>query len=173
MLGKGGFNVKLLKLHGSLNWLQCPRCHRIYVDFFNKIAIRHFTEPVPCRHCQNNFPGGTASHYLVSNLVMPTFLKNLSNPQYKIIWQNAGIELSEADKIIFIGYSLPQADFEMRQLLARMVKKDAVIEVVDYENSKNKQFIDQMKTRYQIFFGKREVHFHLEGASAYIGNLVN
>lgn len=92
------------------------------------------------------------SHIIyVSNLVIPTFLKNLSNPQYKLIWQNAGIELSEADHIVFIGYSLPQADFEMRQLLARMVRKDVEIEVIDYGNQDDEN-IKQMKKRYSVFF---------------------
>jgi NAD-dependent SIR2 family protein deacetylase len=172
MLGRGGFNVKLLKLHGSLNWLQCPRCQRVYVDFFNKIAMMHFTNKVKCRHCEKNFSEDTTSHNLVSNLMMPTFLKNLSNPQYKLIWQNAGIELSEASKIVFIGYSLPQADFEMRQLLARMVRNNAAIEVVDFGEAESHNII-QMKKRYQVFFGKRDVKFHLDGAKSYIDNLVN
>lgn len=173
MLGRGGFNVKLLKLHGSLNWLQCPRCQRVYIDFYNKIAISHIYNKVCCRHCKKNFEKDSESHNLVSNLVMPTFLKNLSNPQYKLIWQNAAIELSEAKHIVFIGYSLPQADFEMRQLLARMVRKDALIEVVDYVNQDDKDgSIKKMKDRYSVFFGKRKVTFHLEGAKKYIENLV-
>ena len=56
---------------------------------------------------------------LQSNLLLPTYLKNLSNIQIKLVWQNAAIELSEAMRIVFIGYSLPAADFEIRQLLAR------------------------------------------------------
>jgi len=94
---------------------------------------------------------------------MPTFLKNFSNPQYKIIWQNAGIELSEAQKIVFIGYSLPQADFEMRQLLSRMIRKDAVIEVVDYGKETDEK-IKATKQRYEVFFGKRKPKFYLKGA---------
>jgi hypothetical protein len=173
MLGRGGFNVKLLKLHGSLNWLQCPRCQRVYIDFYNKIAINHIYNKVSCRHCKNNFKKDNESHNLVSNLVMPTFLKNLSNPQYKLIWQNAAIELSEANHIVFIGYSLPQADFEMRQLLARMVREDALIEVVDYLNQNDKDgSFKKMKDRYLVFFGKRKVTFHSDGASKYIENLL-
>jgi hypothetical protein len=42
-----------------------------------------------------------------------------------------GIEISEATEIIFIGYSLPNADFEMRQLLSRMTRESAEITVVD------------------------------------------
>ena len=61
---------------------------------------------------------------------MPTFLKDLNNVQIKLVWQNAGVELSEADRIIFMGYSFPAADFEMRQLLSRTIKHDSKIEVV-------------------------------------------
>jgi len=30
-LGCKGFNIKLLKLHGSMNWLKCPNCQRLFV----------------------------------------------------------------------------------------------------------------------------------------------
>ena len=166
MLGKGGFNVKLLKVHGSLNWLQCPRCQRLYVDFYNKIAIQQYLSKEKCRHCNKNF-GTHDSHILTSNLIMPTFLKNLSNPQYKLIWQNAVIELSEADKIIFIGYSLPFADFEMRQLLSRMVRPNARIEVVDFGSEDDLRIKDTLQ-RYKVFFGSRNVTTFLAGAKQYI-----
>ena len=168
MLGLGGFNVKILKLHGSLNWLQCPRCLRLYVKFHNKIAIQQYNNPVNCRHCDKHF-GTQISHELSSNLIMPTFLKNLSNPQYKLIWQNAGIELSEAERVVFIGYSLPQADFEMRQLLSRMVRADAKIEVVDYGHKRKQRVIDTMN-RYKVFFGNRNPKFFLKGAKDYVLN---
>ena len=31
-LGAKGYNVKLLKIHGSMNWLQCCSCQRLYVS---------------------------------------------------------------------------------------------------------------------------------------------
>lgn len=168
MLGLGGFNVKLIKLHGSLNWIQCPRCYRVYVDLDNKIAVNQYTNPKKCRHCKNNF-GNLKSHTLTSNLIMPTFLKNFQNPQYKLIWQNAGIELSEANRIVFIGYSLPAADFEMRQLLSRMVKGNAKIEVIDYGIETDTKIID-LKKRFNVFFGSREPQFFFKGAKDYIFN---
>lgn len=165
ILGGGGFNVKLLKLHGSLNWLQCPRCQRLYVDFYQKISVDHHSS---CRHCDQNF-GNKESHILTSNLIMPTFLKDLSNPQYKLIWQNAGIELSESQNIVFIGYSLPAADFEMRQLLSRMIRDDAKIAVVDYGKD-DWENIKSMKLRYQTFFGNRPIEFYLDGSKNFIEN---
>jgi len=165
ILGGGGFNIKLLKLHGSLNWLHCPRCYSLFVGFDEKISLLEFYNKQSCRHCDKNFKNEKT--FLSSNLIMPTFLKNLSTPQLKLIWQNAGVEFAEATRIVFIGYSLPQADFEMRQLLSRMVGKDTLIEVVDYGNE-NEPKINDLKKRYSIFFGSRKVNFHLDGAKCFI-----
>jgi NAD-dependent SIR2 family protein deacetylase len=168
-LGEGGFNVKLLKLHGSLNWLQCPRCIRLYARFSRKISMTNFENPVSCRHCDVNFPEEKDNHLLASNLIMPTFIKDLSNPQYKIIWQNAGIELSEASKLVFIGYSLPSADFELRQLLSRMTRKNVEITVVDYCDDESRK--GQIEAHWRRFFGNRKLEFHYNGAKDYIENL--
>ena len=127
-------------------------------------------EKPTCRHCDKNFGKQDDSHNLVSNLIMPTFLKDLTNPQYKIIWQNAGIELSEAKRIVFIGYSLPASDFEMRQLLSRMVGTDTEIEVVDYKSDKdNGDNFKAVISRYKQFFG-REILGHEKGAKHYVMN---
>ena len=169
-LGEGGFNVKLLKLHGSLNWLQCPRCARLYAKFNIKEATQNYDNPPSCRHCDGNFPEGHGRHILAANLIMPTYLKDLSNPQYRIIWQNAGIEISEADELVFIGYSLPYADFEMRQLLSRMTRKNAKIQVVDYSESGENE---NTKKHWSKFFGDRDISFRFDGAKAYINSIMN
>ncbi|KPA06474.1 hypothetical protein [Pantoea agglomerans] len=169
VLGRGGYNVKILKVHGSLNWLQCPRCMRLYVSFPNKEAIYNFQQPSSCRHCDHNFPEEIGNHNLYSNLIMPTFIKDLTNPQYKIVWQNAGVEISEADKLVFIGYSLPSADFDMRQLLSRMTRKSAEIEVVDKCN--DPEDISNKEAHWRKFFGKRDISFHFNGASDYLSKI--
>lgn len=170
-LGQGGFNVKLLKLHGSLNWLQCPRCSRLYARFSRKDGIRNLVDKESCRHCDANFPEERNNHQLTSNLIMPTYAKDLSNPQYKIIWQNAGVEISEAEKLVFIGYSLPSADFEMRQLLSRMTRKTAKIEVVGFSNSQEEKEIT--KAHWLKFFGNRELSFLFDGAKNYVEHIVS
>lgn len=169
-IGAGGFNVKLLKIHGSLNWLQCSRCMRLYAGFNQKIALRN---DKTCRHCNKNFHSDNPVNLLISNLIMPTFIKDLSNPQYKLIWQNAGIELSEADKIVFIGYSLPSADFEMRQLLSRMVRKEAKIEVVGFNSNDTPENRNNIKQKWADFFGTRDISVYLSGARKYIESHMN
>ena len=149
-VGYGGYNIKLLKLHGSMNWFQCPLCQRMYVRFGEEIAIM---KAAYCRHCRKNYGmPDISSIKLQSNLLLPTYLKNLSNIQIKLVWQNAAIELSEAKRIVFIGYSLPSADFEIRQLLARMIRPDAEIQVVLYPHSSS---VEAEAERYKNFFGSR------------------
>lgn len=137
---------------------------RLYVSFQEKKN----PEQHSCRHCDKNFPEVENNHILYSNLIMPTFIKDLTNPQYKIVWQNAGIEISEADELVFIGYSLPNADFEMKQLLSRMTRKNAKITVVSYCKDEDKDKKQSQETHWQTFFGNRKVFFNYKGASEYI-----
>lgn len=175
-LEKDLYNIKLLKLHGSMNWLQCKRCQRLFVTFFEKIAIDEYVNKPVCRECEINFkneltPDGGA--FLNSLLIMPTLLKDLNNFQLKLIWQNAGIELSEASKIVFMGYSFPMADFELRQLLARNVRHHSAIEVVLSlaDEPLESNYFTSAENRYRTFFGKRKVHIHYQGVKKYIDAL--
>jgi hypothetical protein len=176
-IGKNKFNVKILKLHGSLNWLQCPRCQRLYVKYYRKWNGGYVFSEKYCRHCEENYNIKKADEIILkSNLVMPTFLKDLGNFQIKLIWQNAGIELSEATKVVFIGYSLPFADFEFRQLLSRMIRKDAEIEVVLSEvDNPHRYFCEQKYNapgyRYEVFFSGRKLNIVYNGAKEFINNL--
>jgi len=166
-LGCRGFNVKLLKLHGSMNWLQCPNCQRLYVGFGQKRQLLNRIGHTRCRHCA---ACGLVNH-LQGTLVMPTFLKDLSNFQIKLVWQNAGLELMEARRLVFIGYSLPYADFEFRQLLSRMVQPGAAIEVVLFKRPGEDPSYEAERQRYEQFFGQRKLTFHDTGVVDYIERL--
>ena len=163
-LGCKGYNVKLLKIHGSMNWLQCPNCQQLFVGFDDKLIVPNFPAPKPCRHCQKQ--GNTS--YLRGSLVMPTFLKDLTNFQIKLIWQNAGVEIMEARKLVFVGYSLPHADFEFRQLLSRMVHKDAKIEVVLWDGSPR---YNEECERYKSFFSRHTLAFEPKGVLEFVKKL--
>ncbi|QEE28176.1 hypothetical protein FTW19_09320 [Terriglobus albidus] len=165
-LGCRGFNVKLLKLHGSMNWLQCPNCQRLFVEYGLKEDILERVGETCCRHCEKY----GYKNPLAGSLVMPTFLKDLTNFQVKLVWQNAGVELMEAKRLVFIGYSLPNADFEFRQLLSRMVHQDARIDVVLRKggSDEDSRRYESTKERYQQFFGDRQIEFHLNGVTEFV-----
>jgi hypothetical protein len=168
---KGYKTIKLLKMHGSMNWLLCPSCGRLYSAFNEKISSFEFISKPTCRLCIRNYIQD--SYFLKSQLLLPTFLKDLSNAQYKLLWQNAGIELSEAAKIIFIGYSFPQADFEFRNLLARAVRHDAAIEIVLHKNDKfsKKYYNFSPEYRFKSFFPGHPLTISYDGVETYVDSL--
>jgi hypothetical protein len=139
------------------------------VSFDEKVNIPNFINAQLCRHCSNCGVNAT----LRGSLVMPTFLKDLSNFQIKLVWQNAGVELMEAGRLVFIGYSLPQADFEFRQLLSRMVRRDAEIDVILFHDGKpgGKRKYEEECKRYRQFFGARKVTTYHDGVEAFVKRL--
>ena len=167
-LGCRGYNIKLLKIHGSMNWLQCPNCQQLFVGFDEKFVISGFRYARECRHCRKQ----ENTSYLRGSLVMPTFLKDLTNFQVKLVWQNAAVEIMEARKLVFIGYSLPHADFEFRQVLSRMVHKDAKIEVVLWEDTTNpaNRYKEECE-RYKSFFSRHALSFEPKGVMEFVKKL--
>jgi len=56
-----------------------------------------------------------------------------------MIWNNAGFDLCEANRIVFLGYSLPAADFEFRYLLLKHVArrgKEVKVRVLIWDKEK-------------------------------------
>jgi hypothetical protein len=175
---------KLLKLHGSINWLTCPYCGRVFVDYKQDIAVDEMLTVCYCPLCYKEFEGNIDSPQMHSMLITPTFLKDLNNLHIKNIWHNALIALIEARKVIFIGYSFPDADFEMRILLKKALKPgteiDVVLSSIDdpkyYENILNgqnakTQVLSRLNlpgTRYISFFGKDMIKFYYCGMEEYL-----
>ncbi len=108
-----------MKPHGSTNWLICRNCGRIYTHYTNDITIRNLsqdnTQKLFCSKCKNASRAGELSPIIIT----PTYIKSLENTHLKTIWQQMFIEVSDADVIYFIGYSMPNADFEFKYLLKK------------------------------------------------------
>lgn len=174
---KGGYTIKYLKIHGSLNWLKCPNCQRIYVSKNEKIAIPEYTLEKKCRICERQAFAANGGINLSPHILMPTFLKAMSDVQFKMIWNQAAKEISEATKIVFIGYSFPQADFELRQLLARHVPNKCRIEVVLHSANgsgplpNSDSYWTSPESRYKSFFGKRLESVSYNGVEEFVNAL--
>ncbi|WP_433627619.1 hypothetical protein [Chryseobacterium cucumeris] len=175
-LGRNGYNIKYLKLHGSMNWLHCPSCQRMFIKYDIKTMLS--STDYHCSHCKRNYQiENSSSVKLNSNLLLPTFIKDLSNIQIQLVWQNAGIELAEATKVVFVGYSLPSADFEIRQLLSKCIPNHASVEIVIYpgwNNSKTEEELIEEKNWYKSFFGgriKSDKNFIVKTVPEYVESL--
>jgi len=95
----------LLKLHGSLNFRNCAKCRKIYVNPKRPIAVLLSSDKYKC--CGNAF---------INNLILPGLSKDYSSA-HKKIRDVASEHLANAEEWIFIGYSLPPDDTEIRKML--------------------------------------------------------
>lgn len=144
-------NLKIIKPHGSINWLLCQNCQRMYVDDKEVKSIGKETEKV-CPNCQKY----SELYVNLDNFIItPTIVKKFDNLHLKYIWNNALIEIQEAKKITFIGYSFPKADYEFLYLVKKAFSKDKQVAVVDVEIAQ-----DSIKKRYETIFSDVEFNFN-------------
>lgn len=116
--------IKLLKLHGSLNWGRCPDCADIHIGpVFNamqkSLASRKPNDMVtfePAVEASKHCPTHKRPMDLV--LVPPTWSKAEHHRQVEQVWRSAALELKDAEHIAVCGYSLPESDHFFRYLLA-------------------------------------------------------
>jgi hypothetical protein len=112
----------LLKLHGSLNWSRCPDCNSIQPLAVNKSGLSaHYStktvyfnisdklDRIKC--CNKNLSGPPI-------IVPPTWNKSEHHQMLSIVWQKAAQELSCAENIFIIGYSMPESDYFFKFLMA-------------------------------------------------------
>ena len=165
-----GTRGRLYKIHGSLNWLYCEKCHRLDLfisegmrtlkaldELYNQLEEKggYSCRGTPCR---NKSCDGFVSPILVS----PTFAKDYENPHIKRVWQQAESAMKQCDRAVFIGYSLPDDDVEVAMLLKRGLghltsDRITVVEYVpgDAEKSKGRMPLDQHPTgqHFRSIFG--------------------
>lgn len=174
--------IPLLKLHGSGNWGYCDCCRNL-ITFeigMGKVAVhlRLLLEPSDF----NLFPGGEAiaeqlqdldlrhcilcGGRLAARVATFSYRKDAAMPVFQTIWDEAHVALRQASRWLFIGYSMPESDVEIRQLLktaqlARMEHSVPEIHVV------LKDDVDAA-SRFQSFFGSGLASVSQGGLSRWI-----
>lgn len=140
--------VKLFKIHGSLNWLYCPTCLSLTLTPQKKGVREFIYEPKKCfcPSCNN-----------MTNpiIVPPTFFKVMSNYYLQQVWHAVEKELRNVKKLIFCGYSFPDADIHIKYLLKRIeLSRNSEVEVVIINHfiGKKKIVKDMEKERFIRFF---------------------
>ena len=151
---------KLLKPHGSLNWVTCPQCQRVFVNKAQKEGIKAFEGTATCRFCKKV--------KLNAALLLPSFQKDLVKFHFQHIWNQCGLTLSKATKLVFIGYSFPLADFDFRSLMTKYVGKDVKVEVVLFNEDGSETPEGQ---RYRDYFGDKITNISYDGVIEYTQRL--
>jgi NAD-dependent SIR2 family protein deacetylase len=106
--------LRMYKLHGSLNWLRCDMCEHMYLNYKWDIHIRALDRKVMSKnscHCGHG--------KLSLMLVTPSYVRDVREPNLVGLWQNALELLRTSDEWVFVGYSLPSDDLNIRSLLIR------------------------------------------------------
>jgi hypothetical protein len=170
---------KLLKLHGSLNWLHCPYDHRLDIgiapsgraskmlaELYRRGEVNHLDVSyegdgaTPCPDC------GTP---LRPVLITPTHLKDYRNPHIARIWYEAGRELQQAQRAIFVGYGMPDDDVDVVYLFKRGLAHldPRAITVVERASGPNST-LDRhpVGLRYRALFGD-QIEWRREGFAAW------
>jgi len=174
---RGVRSLNVLKLHGSINWLLCPNCQTLYstAGIVDPLWDWYFGN-TSCPNCTTMMTAALTPAPLQPFLITPTFLKVFDSSHIQATWQRAHHELATADEVVFIGYSLPIADFHLRALLRRAVRPDAQITAVLTPNdccsaatpASAKPLL--AATRYEGFFGPA-ITIYDSGVEGYFGEV--
>ena len=172
---------KLFKLHGSLNWLYCPNCHRLDVAVSrsgqsfskalqelyaseggdsNDLDHRYTCHGSPCKSC------GT---FVRPVMITPTQKKDYRNPHIAQVWYRAEEMLRSASSAVFVGYSMPADDVEVVYLLKRGLEQvpAKLITVVEFDEKNRGVGEHDVGQRYQSVFGS-EIQWHTCGFNGWL-----
>lgn len=158
--------LRLLKPHGSVNWLYCDACREVFwvppgdneriaetlfrerdwdaIDGFTKLRKRPKVLTPSCPHCTSTALGTRFATF--------SYRKALDFPMHAASWKTAEAYLKRAVEWVFFGYSMPSADFEFKYLLKRVQLSEPIrpnITVIT-GGADSAQTID----RYERFFGR-------------------
>ena len=125
-------DIKLLKLHGSLNWFKSKESNEIIPYDFNKINEWYFAmhaldeedEKVeinlPKKFSKEKITFKEQELLPIPIIIPPTWNKLEFSYNFEIakVWQKAAEELSNAENIFVIGYSCPETDNFFKYFLA-------------------------------------------------------
>jgi len=143
-------DIRLYKLHGSLNWLRCELCEHVYVNVQGSIAHQAYDE-----HTQSGNECICGHAPLRSVLVSPSFVRDIRDVSLLGIWKSAIEALRLADTWIIIGYSFPTEDIGIRTLFLRAFqgregRSAPKVRVITRSKS------PETMARYKLFFPEAE-----------------
>ncbi len=181
--------IKICKMHGSSNWAYCKNCKTLFYQLDQKLSLHKkvglfpedfklfdacFDEAIfeSCSSQINEQDDKclVCNSSLTTHIATFSYRKSFRTAAYSAIWHEAENQLAEADKWVFIGYSLPEADFELKHLIKsaeiRLKHKEPLkqIDVVLYQ--------DKFAIRkFKRFFGPEQVRIFENGLTEYVQQL--
>lgn len=115
--GQGNANAPvLLKPHGSLNWFEGETGRNIKEHM--RFAVHaHGSHSIYAFRDLTRGPATQHDRAYQPLIIPPVFLKKFDNPIFTKLWQRATSELSTAKRVVFLGYSMPDADLHTQFIM--------------------------------------------------------
>ena len=135
--GQDPVSYKIIKIHGSLNWKYCNCCNQtLLTPWDRKIDLDRG------KLIGHTFPGQAEYDYYCpldgtefQTLIMPpSYVKSLANPVIAQLFSEASREIRLTQKIVFVGYSLSDADVHIKALFKKHLGKDVELVVVNIKD---------------------------------------
>ncbi len=172
---------RILKIHGSVNWMYCYQCHHLEIgwsskrsapsrigQFFFRSLDDQYAHKSQCPECCTP---------LRPILITPSHRKDYRNPHIARIWYEAERTLQRANRVFFVGYSLPDDDVEVIYLLKRGLGTPVgtpgsalpsnQITVIEMDDQHRKLDAHPVGQRYRALFGDG-IDFRTEGFGAWV-----
>lgn len=157
--------MRLLKLHGSLNWLYCPRCEELDISL-DDTGRRFVLDTEEFGRCST----GTCTAHYEALVIGPSPEQRYGHRVLQTTWKQADLALRSADRLVVIGYSLPESDYLIRSLLARrFAKRSDCVLVVSLRSMEQETADSRLEARYRRLFPR--CRFRWDGFEAYAGDL--
>jgi len=178
--------VAIAKVHGSSNWVYCDNCRSLFYDRNRKLSLsiragliksdfRLFDEGLGGRHFDNAI-GITENERKCKvcncavgpHIATFSFRKSFRTHAFTNSWLAAEQILDKARTWVFIGYSLPNADFEFKHLLkTAQLKKNTL-----RNNSKRIHVVVlndiAAQGKYEAIFGRNAIKVFQGGLEEYV-----
>jgi hypothetical protein len=155
--------VSITKMHGSVNWLYCDCCRRVFWFAASEVPrvadqmltdkewrqVRPSGKPKPRWQCMT-----CSGVELGTRIATFSYRKALDFPMFQISWLRAEEVLRRASRWVFIGYSLPGADYEFKQLLKRVELAKGQRPTIVAVTGGTSESADKTRLNYKRFFGR-------------------
>jgi NAD-dependent SIR2 family protein deacetylase len=129
---------KIIKIHGSLNWKYCNCCNQTLLTPWdrnidlNRGSFLGYTYPDKQEYEFICPIDGVGFQTLI---IPPSYMKSLNNPIISQLLSEASREIRATKKIVFIGYSLSNADVHVKALFKRQISETDEIIIINSERN--------------------------------------
>jgi hypothetical protein len=165
----GKRKILLLRPHGSLNWLLCRSCGKVFTTKQFQVSKRKMDEKFKCFLCDI----GLLSPYIIH----PSYDRSYNVPFIATIWENLENILVKANKWCFIGYSFSDTDRYFQYILKRAYmlrhSKDISPEIFVVDIDKKDYKFNELKDKYKRFFPIPDDNFYDKGFMEFTEKIID